>query len=211
MSSSLPTTRRVGRRTDDHTAGQPKVQIVKEDLPLPLASTAILIKVHAISINYRDANIANGGNPWPVTPHGILCNDAAGEVLAVGKEVTRFSVGDRVAPIVDTCNITGRETGRSWLAADEDGVLADFLVFDQEKVAKLPKYLDWVQASTIPCAGVTAWSSLKGAGMGNSVLIQGERVAFRRPGELLLRDGRHRRRQHVRAEIGTGRRHESDS
>ena len=173
MAASLPKTRRAGRRTDDYTPGKPKVNIVTEDLPLPLASTSILIKVHAVSINYRDANIANGGNPWPVTPHGMLCNDAAGEVLAVGNEVTRFAVGDRVAPIVDTANITGRESGRSWLAADEDGVLADYLVFDQQKVAKLPTYLSWVQASTIPCAGVTAWSALKGAGMGDSVLIQG--------------------------------------
>ncbi|KAL9036186.1 MAG: hypothetical protein Q9180_004442, partial [Flavoplaca navasiana] len=71
-------------------------------------------------------------------------------------------------------NLTGREPTRSWLAADEDGVLADFLVYDEKVLGKLPTYLDWVQASIIPCAGVTAWSALKGAGIGQSVLIQGD-------------------------------------
>ncbi|KAL4984875.1 chaperonin 10-like protein [Aspergillus falconensis] len=166
------TTRRVFRRTDDYTPGTPRVKLLTEALP-PLTPASVLIKVHAVALNYRDANIANGGNPWPVTPHGIPCNDAAGEVIAIGENVKFIAVGDRVAPIIDTENITGREPTRSWLAADEDGVLADYLVFDERKVCKLPAYLDWVSASIIPCAGVTAWTSLSGFGMGATVLIQG--------------------------------------
>jgi NADPH:quinone reductase-like Zn-dependent oxidoreductase len=165
--------RRAFRRTDDFTPGTPKVQLVTEDLPLPLDSTSVLIKVHAIALNYRDANIANGGNPWPVLSHGILANDAAGEVIAVGHSVNTIRIGDRVAPITDTENLTGREPNRSWLAADEDGVLADYLVFDERKVCKLPAHLDWIEACTIPCAGVTAWSALKGMNFGRTILIQG--------------------------------------
>ncbi|KAK5164124.1 uncharacterized protein LTR77_010215 [Saxophila tyrrhenica] len=163
-----PSSRKAYRRTDDYTPGTPKVKLVSEEIPSPLPPYAVLIKVHAVSLNYRDANIANGGNPWPVTPNGILCNDAAGGVISVGERVTRFSQGDRVAPIVDTANITGRETRRSWLAADEDGVLADYIVFDEDKVTKLPQHLDWIEASIIPCAGVTAWSALEGCGMGST-------------------------------------------
>ena len=85
--SNLPTTRRAFRRTDDFTPGTPKVKLVTEELPSKLPATSVLVKVHAISLNYRDANIANGGNPWPVIPKGILCNDAAGEVIAVGDQV----------------------------------------------------------------------------------------------------------------------------
>ena len=48
---------------------------------------------------------------------------------------------------------------RPALAADEDGVLADYVVFKEWKVCKLPGYLDWVPASIIPCAGTTAWVS----------------------------------------------------
>ncbi|KAJ4288484.1 hypothetical protein N0V90_011720 [Kalmusia sp. IMI 367209] len=173
MSNSQVTTRQAYRRTDDYTPGTPKIKVTEEPLPFPLHPTSVLIKVHAVALNYRDANIANGGNPWPVTPHGILCNDAAGEVIQVGDKVETLAIGDHVAPIVDTANLTGREPGRSWLAADEDGVLADYLVFDEKRVSKLPKHLDWVNASIIPCAGVTAWSALKDVGIGKSVLIQG--------------------------------------
>ncbi|OAL37906.1 hypothetical protein AYO20_02739 [Fonsecaea nubica] len=173
MANVQITSRKAYRRTDDYTPRKPRVELVTEPLPLSLAATSVLIKVHAVSLNYRDANIANGGNPWPVTPHGIPCNDAAGEIIAVGEGVRKFRVGDRVAPIIDTENLTGRESTRSWLAADEDGVLADYLVFSEEKLTKLPEHLDWTEASLIPCAGVTAWAALKDIGVGKSVLIQG--------------------------------------
>lgn len=149
------------------------MKLVDESLPLPLSPTSVLIRVHAVSLNYRDANIANGGNPWPVTPNGILCNDAAGEVIAVGEKVKSLALGERVAPIVDTQYISARSIGRSWLAADEDGVLASHIVFDEEVLCKLPAHLDWVSASVIPCAGVTAWAALKDVGIGKSILIQG--------------------------------------
>ncbi|KDN72267.1 hypothetical protein CSUB01_07918 [Colletotrichum sublineola] len=160
------THRRAWRRTDDFTPSAPKVELVVKPLPLPLSPTQVLIKVHAVALNYRDANIANGGNPWPVLPHGILGNDAAGEVIAAGDKVASLVVGDRVAPVIDTEFVTGREPGRSWLAADEDGVLADHIVFDETLVAKLPPHLDWVNCSIIPCAGTTAWSALKGLSIG---------------------------------------------
>ncbi|KAJ5383553.1 Polyketide synthase enoylreductase [Penicillium concentricum] len=158
------THRRAFRRTDDYAPGKPKLKLVQEALALPLAPSAVLIKVHAVALNYRDANIANGGNPWPAVPIGILGNDAAGEVLAVGDKVKTLAVGHRAGPITDTENISGREVKRSWLAADEDGVMADHIIFDADALCKLPGYLDWVEAATIPCAGVTAWSALKGTG-----------------------------------------------
>ena len=167
------TSRQAYRRTDDYTAGKPRIVQVTEPLHLPLSTTEVLIKVHAVALNYRDANIPNGGNPWPVTEHGVIGNDAAGEVVAVGEQVKHIEIGDRVAPNTDTQNLTGREHTRSWLAADEDGVLADYLIYDEKVLGRLPTYLDWIQASIIPCAGVTAWSALKGATIGQSVLIQG--------------------------------------
>ena len=178
MSAEEITTRRAYRRTDDYTPGKPRIEVVTEPLPLPLSPTKVLIKVHAVALNYRDANISNGGNPWPVTPRGIIGNDAAGEITGVGDQVKFLKIGDRVAPNTDTENLNGREPTRSWLAADEDGVLADFLMYDEKVLSRLPTYLDWVQASIIPCAGVTAWSALKGAGIGQSVLIHGEIYNF---------------------------------
>lgn len=185
MPDTQVTTRRAFRRTDDYTPGTPKLKLVEEALPVPLAPTSVLVKVHAVAINYRDANIANGGNPWPVLPNGILCNDAAGEIIAVGERVKALAIGDRVGPIIDTEYISGREVGRSWLAADEDGVMADHIVFDESVLCKLPTYLDWVSAATIPCAGVTAWSALKGMSIGQTVLIQGNIFFFLKRKSLL--------------------------
>lgn len=174
MTSTTQTThRQAWRRTDDYAPGAAKLKKVTEALPMPLDPTSALVKVHAVALNYRDANIANGGNPWPVIPNGILGNDAAGEVIAVGGKVKSLKVGDRVAPVTDTELITGRETGRSWLAANEDGVMADHIVFDETRLVRLPEHLDWVSAATVPCAGTTAWSAIKGASPGKTVLIQG--------------------------------------
>ena len=147
--TQIPSQRQAIRRTDDHTPGAARVRLVTEDLPLPLHPTAVLIKVHAVALNYRDANIANGGNPWPVPPRGVPGNDAAGEVIAAGSRVSLVSVGDRVAPITDTEFVTARSTGRSWLAANEDGVLASHVVFDEKLVTKLPAHLDFIRRAIL--------------------------------------------------------------
>jgi NADPH:quinone reductase-like Zn-dependent oxidoreductase len=173
MADSLPTERRVWRRTDDYSPGAARLKLVSEPLPKELPPTSVLIKVHAVSLNWRDANISNGGNPWPVIPNGCICNDAAGSVLAIGTAVRRFKIGDRVAPTTDTEYLTHRSTGRSWLAANEDGVLASYIVYDEAVLGRLPQYLTWEEAAMIPCAGVTAWAALRGVGIGKSVLIQG--------------------------------------
>lgn len=188
MASVRPTTRQCWRRTDDFTPGTPKLKLVTEPLLEKLSPYQVLIKVHAVALNYRDANISNGGNPWSITPNGVIGNDAAGEVIEAGEAVRRFKVGDRVAPNTDTENITGRESKRSWLAADEDGVLADYLVFDEWKVAKLPLHLSWLEASVLPCAGVTAWSALKGLEVGQTALVQGTFSISPFPNQWCLRD-----------------------
>lgn len=192
--------RKAFRRTDDYTPGTAKVKLVTEKVDLPLHPTAVLIKVHAVALNYRDANIANGGNPWPVTSNGIPGNDAAGEIIAVGDRVSLVKLGDRVAPITDSEYVTARSTGRSWLAANEDGTLATHLVFDEKLVTKLPAHLSWVQASIIPCAGTTAWSAIKGATIGQTILIQGKYHSLMC--RMLLIDIRNWWSFHICAQVG---------
>lgn len=117
---------------------------------------------------------------------GIPCSDAAGTIVAIGGENPDagvrndgLKVGDVVTPVIDQASITGREQARCWLAADVDGVLADYLVVHRELVVKTPKYLTELgmqgmeEASLLNCAGLTAWSALKGLGIGASVLVQG--------------------------------------
>lgn len=56
------------------------------------------------------------------------------------------------------------------------GVLAEYAVFEEDVLVHLPKHLSWEEASTIPCAGVTAWVALnrpRNIESGTSVLLQG--------------------------------------
>lgn len=168
------TTRKLYRRSG--TPGLQTLNLATEEISLQ-TPTEILIHVHAISLNYRDANILHGTNPWPVSSHGIPCSDAAGSVLSIGASVTRFKVGDKVCSILDQESITGKEQERLWLGGETDGVLASHLVVDQELCVKIPEGLSWKEAACLPNAGVTAWSALGGSSglrPGMTILIQGK-------------------------------------
>lgn len=51
--------------------------------------------------------------------------------------------------------------------------MADYLIFDESTLCKLPRHFDWIEAAAILCAGVTAWLALNGMTIGQTVLIQG--------------------------------------
>ncbi len=151
---------------------------VERDVPSP-GPTEVLAKFHAASINFRDLRMVEGlYNPrlkMPIVP----LSDGAGEVVAVGSEVTKWKVGDRVSPIFIQGWIDGEisfEKARTSLGGDRDGVLREFGCFDESAVVRIPGHLDFEQASTLPCAAVTAWHCLVVSGgikAGDSVLLQG--------------------------------------
>jgi NADPH:quinone reductase-like Zn-dependent oxidoreductase len=62
------------------------IEICEEKLPHELGSDDVLIKIHAVSLNFRDVAMLNGRYPMEVQERGIPCSDAAAEVLAVGSE-----------------------------------------------------------------------------------------------------------------------------
>ena len=159
-----------------HGSRSPQVlELVEEPVQIK-EPTEVMIRVHAVALNYRDANILNGTNPWAVSASGIPCSDASGTIIAIGSKVTRFANGDRVCPIFDQLSISGFEQSREWLGGEIDGVLATHVVFPEEKVVKFPPHLTWVEAACLPCAGLTAWNGLNFEGTltaGKTVLIQG--------------------------------------
>jgi NADPH:quinone reductase-like Zn-dependent oxidoreductase len=168
---SFPTvTTKFYTRTTSHT-------LCLHTKPLTLTSPYdVLIKVHAISLNYRDINILRDTNPWPTKENGIPCSDAAGEVIAIGYRVTLLKVGDKVTPIFDQKNIYGDEAEREWLGGEVDGVLSTHLIFNEAKVVKFPEYLIYQAASILPCAGLTAYNALgfnEGSLAGKVILVQG--------------------------------------
>jgi NADPH:quinone reductase-like Zn-dependent oxidoreductase len=154
------------------------------DLPTPeIAPDMVLIKVHAVSLNFRDLMVVKWlYNPKMALPR-IPCSDGAGEIVAVGEGVGRVEVGDRVCGIFMQRWLDGPLTAdksKAALGGDVDGMLAEYVLLHQDGVVRIPEHLSYEEAATLPCAGVTAWNALhyggepvSPAGSGDTILIQG--------------------------------------
>ena len=147
--------------------------------PESLAPHQVLIRVHAISLNYRDLMVVKGQyNPKLRMPR-VPCSDGAGEVLAIGPEVTEWKPGDRVCGIFMQNWQDGHPTSRNTkgaLGGDIDGMLATEVVLPETGLVRIPEHLSYEEAATLPCAAVTAWNALFSASQtrpGDTVLIQG--------------------------------------
>lgn len=138
----------------------------------------VLVRVRAVSLNYRDLLVVKGlYNPKLKLPR-IPCSDGAGEVDAVGPGVTAWKPGDRVAGIFMQNWLDGPPTPAKVagaLGGDIDGMLADRVVLPEAGLVALPPHLTMEEGSTLPCAAVTAWNALQAGGLkpGATVLIQG--------------------------------------
>ncbi|RSL71785.1 hypothetical protein CEP53_001360 [Fusarium sp. AF-6] len=150
-----------------------------ETLPETLGPRDVVIRIHAVSLNFRDvAMLHEGRYPAPAEVRGIPASDCAAEVVAVGDEVEQFKIGDHVAPIFNLTNLDGteRDSDAVALGGDGPGVLREFAVFEDKFLVKLPQHLSWEEASTLACAGLTAWTSLdslKNVKEDTAVLLQG--------------------------------------
>lgn len=128
-----------------------------------LGAGEVRVKVHAVSLNFRDLAVAAGNYIADVDDPIIPCSDGAGEVIEVGAGVKRFRPGDRVAAAFFPCWIDGPSTAdkiRHALGGDVDGMLAQEVCMDESALAPIPDGVDFVDAATLPCAGVTAWNAM---------------------------------------------------
>lgn len=118
-----------------------------------LQPTDVLIRVHAVSLNYRDVGMLRGNYPVSVKDQGIPASDCAGEVVRLGSAVTQVSLGDRVSPIFDLKYIAKPDfEGKvAQLGGNVDGVLRQYAVFDQRVLVQIPPHLSWeeVRRATI--------------------------------------------------------------
>jgi NADPH:quinone reductase-like Zn-dependent oxidoreductase len=122
--------------------------------PKPQAGPGqVVVQMKASSLNYRDLVVPNRGygshtGNLPLIP----VSDGAGVVCEVGPGVRRVAVG----PI--------------------DGTMTEYMCLSEEGVCKVPAHLSDVEAATLPCAALTAWSALvtcSNTQPGDRVLIQG--------------------------------------
>lgn len=118
------------------------------DRPVPnVGSNEVLVRIHAASINPLDTKIRKGElklllhYDMPLT----LGNDFAGTIIEVGKDVTKFNVGDEVY---------GRPR------SNKIGTFAEYLSVHEHDIAIKPKNLSFEEAASIPLVGLTAYQAL---------------------------------------------------
>lgn len=140
----------------------------------------VLLRMKAASLNYRDLLVPQRGygaltGTLPLIP----ISDGVGEVSAIGEGVKRVVVGDRVCPIMIQSWISGPPTMErlsSTLGGPLDGVMAEYMVLNEQGIVKTPEHLGDEEAATLPCAALTAWSAVVTDGQvkaGDKVLVQG--------------------------------------
>lgn len=137
------------------------------DEPMPAPQRGeVVVKSHAVALNYRDLSIVQGNYVHAVTPGLVPCSDAAGEIVAVGEDVTAWKPGDRVMSTFHPRWFGGRPhrtMGGEVYGSHQDGWLTEYKACSQEALVAVPDGMSLEDACTLPCAGLTAWTSLSGA------------------------------------------------
>ncbi|MBS1971818.1 MAG: NADP-dependent oxidoreductase [Bdellovibrionales bacterium] len=121
--------------------GSDEIKIEDSEQP-QISKNEVLVKIHDAGINPIDWKIREGYMK-PATPHFPLTlgQDFSGDVIDVGGKVSGFKKGDRVFGFAH-------------------GSYAEFATATPEKIALIPKSLDYETAASIPTAGLTAWQLL---------------------------------------------------
>jgi len=142
-------------------------------------SSEVLVRVHAVSLQYRDLLVAKGKYPVAVKENPVPCSDMAGEILAIGDAVKGWAPGDRVCANFALDHVFGNTNSdikNSALGAPIDGVLTEYKILPAHSLVRIPEHLSYEEASTLPCAAVTAYNALMGPiplKGGDTVLVQG--------------------------------------
>jgi NADPH:quinone reductase-like Zn-dependent oxidoreductase len=166
-------------------AGPDRLRLSEAPMPVP-GPHDVLVRIGAVSLNFRDLMVFDGRYAHGGVREGLVpCSDGAGEVVAIGDGVDRFEIGDRVAglflprwqggPYEDRYGLDALGGGR-------DGVLADYVLFDQEALVSVPPHLGLIEAATLPCAALTAWNAL----FGGTPLVPGQTVLLLGTGGVSL-------------------------
>ena len=116
--------------------GNSSVLIKKEFALESPKNNEVIIKNESIGINFIDIYIRKGIYPWPTETNNknlILGSEGAGTVEAVGSDVTKFKIGDRVAFL----KTNGAYTSHRTIEQDFVVHLPDFISFDQAAAVML--------------------------------------------------------------------------
>ncbi|HKH80461.1 MAG TPA: quinone oxidoreductase [Methylovirgula sp.] len=119
-----------------HEVGPPEVMRIEEIELSPPKPGEVLVRNHAVGLNYIDIYFRTGA--YPAQLPFIPGNEAAGEVVEVGKGVKEFKVGDRVAYVASL------------------GCYAQARLVDAARLIKLPKAISYETGAAVLLKGLTA-------------------------------------------------------
>ncbi|MCM7398297.1 NAD(P)-dependent alcohol dehydrogenase [Enterobacter cloacae] len=169
------------QRWSMNALGRENLKLTQEPVPKP-GPGEVHVRVNAVALNYRDKMVIEGMMPIPLSFPFTPASDMAGVVDSIGEGVTRFQPGARVIstffpewidgrPQADARHLPYKTSGGYF-----PGMLAEYVIVNENGLVAAPETLDDVEASTLPCAGLTAWFALVERGnlrAGQSVLVQG--------------------------------------
>jgi NADPH:quinone reductase-like Zn-dependent oxidoreductase len=162
-----------------HAFGYENLTLDEIKIPVP-GPNEILIKVGAVSMNFRDQAIVEGYyEPKKVPSPLIPVSDTAGKVVQVGENVSRFKVGDRVVSHMYSKWVNELPSPNEpdfCLGSPLHGGLSEYMLLDEEAAVLTPSNLTDEQAATLPIAALTSWFALVTYGnlqKGDTVVIQG--------------------------------------
>jgi len=139
----------------------------------------VLVRVKGSSINARDLSTVQNPGPRNIQFPFVPNSDGAGEVVAIGPAVSKVNVGDRVCSTLLQSWQSGPiqpSDHANALGGTLEGMLCEYRALPEDGVVHTPAHLSDVEASTLTCAGVTAWHSIVEAGCvkaGDTVLLLG--------------------------------------
>jgi NADPH:quinone reductase-like Zn-dependent oxidoreductase len=149
---------------------------VQELTPAKPGPGEVRVRVQAASINYRDLITVKRG----VSQELIPFSDGAGVVEETGEGVTGLKKGDKVLglffPLWQGGSIDAYRFSVARGGVPTDGMLAHYVCGHESGFMKFPGYMSYEEASTLPCAGLTAWNAMMVQGRlqpGQTVVIQG--------------------------------------
>ncbi|MCL6457048.1 MAG: NAD(P)-dependent alcohol dehydrogenase [Gorillibacterium sp.] len=159
--------------------GLENMKLVEMETPKP-GPKQILIRVKAVSLNFRDKAIMDGSYlPELMNRKFVPVSDTVGVVVEMGSEVTRLKLGDRVTSHLYTKWIEGapgEDEAPDAIGGPNNGGLAEYMILEENAAVLAPTNLTDEEASTLPIAALTAWFSLVEYGnlkSGETVLVQG--------------------------------------
>ncbi len=170
--------------------GGPEMLSLRHDIPVPsIGPQEVLIRVSAAGINNTDINTRTG---WYSKNDGASADagwagtalqlpriqgaDVCGHIVAVGREINKYRIGERI--LVEPCiwEVNGNELSQPWYFGSEcDGGFAEYTRITAKHAHKIDSLLSDIELASFPCSYSTAENMLTRANVtqNDHVLITG--------------------------------------